>query len=852
MFAQVSVPLPRPGQASGPPPTDAAPGSPAVSVPLPGQPQQPVEPALPAIPMGRYGRPDINPYDHDINLTVPLTYQNRPLGELPVLLTYDDRFIIETEPFLRLIGVLLNDKAKGQLAAALGTKKSFSSDDLKATGISLDYDPSALAVVVLRVAPEQRLMESLFASSMRDAEAVDIQPANVSGYLNLDVVENKFWSGNQRGFQKPGFYATGAARIGPVVLEADLQLASEFDVSSDDYRFDRNYVRLVYDQPDEYRRWFLGDLTPEIRGQQNYAQMGGIGVSRQRQRFDQFRTASLQGDRQIVLQRAATVDVYRNGSLIKQFHLQPGSYDLSQLPLTIGSNNLQVQVHDDAGGVQTLNYRSYLDPIDLEPGDYEYAAYLGKVSDRIGQTPHYNGGVAFSGFYRKAFLNAPALGVGLQASRRVQVVTGQTQYVLGNGARVQLDGGVSNTRHNGAGYSTGVGYEQIFDRNGLVDSLTLQTTYLSRRFGGLSTEDPDNSSALSIDAEYARALNHELTLLFSGNYLKNRGNFGNSYRFQLSSSYQFTPKWSIRGGVTYTHYGSISSLHNGLGAIVSLVFQPGYRDRAEARYDGSTDTQTLSYTHSSDDRIGSVGYGGIVGRDSGSTQAQIFANYTGNRFDASVSHSASGTGLDHFVDQQITTVRVGTTLAFADGTFGVGRRVNDSFAVLFPNQNLRGHPVVAGQSLSQNDYMGESGPLGGALNSYLTSYVTQSIQYDVKDPPPGYDIGSGVVRVRPAYRSGYKIRVGGDAFASAVGTLLQKDGKPVSLAGGRVIALDGKDKTPGVFFTNSVGRFAVQDLRPGVHYRVELFNPAQSFEFSVPKDTTGLVDLKTLTLPSGS
>ena len=35
------------------------------------------------------------------------------------------------------------------------------------------------------------------------------------------------------------------------------------------------------------------------------------------------------------------------------------------------------------------------------------------------------------------------------------------------------------------------------------------------------------------------------------------------------------------------------------------------------------------------------------------------------------------------------------------------------------------------------------------------------------------------------------------------------DGSPVALAGGRVIAKDGKDKEPLPFFTNSVGRFAI-------------------------------------------
>lgn len=813
-------------------------------MPLPGQ------PTPPKVPIGKYGRPDINPYDRDISLTVPLTYRNRSLGDLPVLLTKDDRFIVEADAFLKLISILLNDDAKAKLAKTLAGKTNFEASDLAATGISLEYDPSSLSVVVLHIDPTERLTEELFKTPHDDQGPIDLAPAKISGYLNLDVVENKRWGPYDSSFEKPAFYFSGATRVGPVVFEFDGQLAQQFGFGDSNYRFDRNYARFVYDEPDKYRRWYLGDLTPEIRGQQTFVQMGGIGVSRQRLRFDQFRLATLQGDRNLVLQRASTVDVYRNGTLLRQFRLDPGTYSLSSLPLISGSNDLQIQVHDDAGGVQTINYQSYLDPIDLQPGDYEYSAYFGKLSNRLGQSPKYNGPLAFTGFYRKAFLDAPAIGVGLQLSRDAQVITGQTQYVLPNSARLQFDGGLSNSRKEGVGYSVGVGYDQVFDRSGLIDSFTIQADYLSRRFGGLGYVDPNNSNALSISANYARALTRELTLLFSGSFLKNRGSTGNSYRLDVSTYYHITSKWSVRGGVDYTRYGHTNSSLNGFGFNISLVYQPNYEDRAEARYDSTTDTQELSYIHSSDNRIGSVGYGAIVGRDLGSTQAQAFVAYTGNRFDASLSHVAYGTSFGNITDQELTSLRVGTTLAFADGAFGIGRRVNDSFAVLYPNRNLRGHPVVAGQSIAENDYMSESGPLGGALNAYLTSYTVQSIQYDVKDPPPGYDVGPGVVRVKPLYHSGYKVKVGADAFASAVGTLLFPDGKPVSLAGGQATALDGKDKKPVPFFTNSVGRFAMTDLRPGVRYRVELFNPAIGFEFVVPADTTGLVDLKTLTLPS--
>jgi outer membrane usher protein len=123
----------------------------------------------------------------------------------------------------------------------------------------------------------------------------------------------------------------------------------------------------------------------------------------------------------------------------------------------------------------------------------------------------------------------------------------------------------------------------------------------------------------------------------------------------------------------------------------------------------------------------------------------------------------------------------------------------------------------------------------------------------VQDPPPGYDTGPGVFRVHPPYKSGYAARIGTDAFASAIGTLMLTPEKPVSLVGGRVTLLDvkeGDNPQPTPFFTNSVGRFAVSNLLPGRRYLVETYGPNgtvdRAFEFTVPADTTGLVDLGTV------
>src|SRR5690606_22284746 len=194
-------------------------------------------------------------------------------------------------------------------------------------------------------------------------------------------------------------------------------------------------------------------------------------------------------------------------------------------------------------------------------------------------------------------------------------------------------------------------------------------------------------------------------------------------------------------------------------------------------------------------------------------------------------------------------LRVSSSLAFAGGKVAVGRPISDSFALVYPHKNLKGRKVIVGDSLETGRYVANSGPFGPATGGYFSSYVNQTLRYDVIDAPQGYDIGEGIKRLKPTYRSGYAIKVGTDAFVSALGVLTAENGKPVPLTSGRIADANGQGASQP-FFTNSVGRFAAQKLTPGHKYRVELYtSPAVGFEFTVPADNEGLLDLGRIAIP---
>ena len=788
-------------------------------------------------------KPDINPYDRDINLTAPLQFNSRILGEIDVLLTRTDDIYVETASFRRLIDPLLTEKAQEELRLGLGDLTSFTPEQLQTLGVRLEYDPQQLAILVLRIDPSKRSVENLFRESRRDEQGQT--PEDFTAYLNTNVVLVK--RSDRDSLDKPSLFLNGAVRAGNVVFETDIQGRQDFD--DDSYDVFRRYARVVYDQPEQYRRFFLGDLEPETRGRQGFAQIGGIGVVRQRQRFDSYRANALVGNRQLLLEENSTVRVLRNGVLQRELVLDAGQYDVSNLPLEVGSNDIELEVVGISGQQNTVRYSAYLDVIDLEPGDYEYGAYLGVNSAFAFGSPDYDDGeMVFSGYYRKAFLNAPAIGVGLQASETVQTVSAQSQIILGSGARIRFDGAASNA-DTGTGYAAGIGIDYIIDRGLQLDSLTLSADFTSEEFAVLGNELGQNPTSWQVTGNYTRVFNERWTGSLVGNYRMSRvANRGDGYSLNASTNYRINPRWAIQAGLEYIETGSQSPFsNNGFGVSFALIWQPGSDRRAEARYNSARNSASARYSKSTENYVGAYGYSLASTYEDGPGSVSGQVDYIGNRFAATLSHGAFGQDFGSIGDRQITTLRVGSSIAAAGNAWGVGRNVFDSFAVVRPHPSLDS-PVIVGDTLVGGRYVARSGMLGGAVANNLVAYVNQSVRHDALDPPPGYDTGSGVTRVFPSYRSGYDIVVGRADFVSALGRLVDRNQRPVALISGRIRPVDEPDAKPELFFTNTAGRFAVQNLTPGRRYLIELPSLERSLEITVPEDSEGLLDLQQVVL----
>ena len=144
---------------------------------------------------------------------------------------------------------------------------------------------------------------------------------------------------------------------------------------------------------------------------------------------------------------------------------------------------------------------------------------------------------------------------------------------------------------------------------------------------------------------------------------------------------------------------------------ISMLFGGG--NRANADYRSRTGTFRSTVSRGAEDHVGSWGYDAGVSDSRGDTSADASINYVGNRFDARATVFTRGNGIGGVTDRQRARLQVGTAVAFADGAFGIGRPVSDSFAVIEPHPAIKDREVITGRNLRNDKYDARSGVFGG-------------------------------------------------------------------------------------------------------------------------------------------
>lgn len=792
------------------------------------------EPA--AVPAARAQR--LNPTGRTIALTVPAKDGAAYLGDVPLTIGADDSLTFPADRAIQLLSQVLAPDILDSLQASLAGKLLVGPADLNAGGIEVAYDPRTLELRFV-IAPQLRASRSLSVTPLdREQLGTYIKPQDFSAYLNLrgsvDLVEDGF----DTGFGAPILLLDGAVRLGSVVAESD----AIWTPGSDGVDFQRIGSRLVMDDMENLVRYSAGDLRTQSRGFQSTPDIAGVSLFRSYSVLNPQQIVRPRGDRSFRLERPSTVEVIVNGQQVRRLTLAPGNYNLRDFPFAQGANDIRLNVLDDTGRTEVLSFNVFLDQTQLAKGLTEFGVYGGVKAPLGLRGPEYSDDPTFSGFVRHGLSDFVTVGANVQLDKNVQMAG--VEAVLGTalgtfGTHVAY----SHSRDVGDGFAVQATFQRLIQRrDGQADSLNLFFEHRSEHFAPVSFFLQNNPYEFELGGGYSHAISPDLYAGFDARYSKGRGLVPDVENYRLSAGLRLTPRASLTAETRYEN----DSRGKEWSGFVTLTVRLGMFSSARTEYDTRENRVRASYQTVQGTGVGSYNLTADVERSDLGAGTSINANYLANRAELGFSHfGIYNNDFSNSLSQR-STFRLGTSLALAGGSLSLGRPIYDSFAIVRPHPSIADVDVVIDPS--SVGYTASTGKVGTATVAGLSAYAERTIPITVEGAAAAdIDVGQGTYKVFPAYRSGYLLEVGSSYNVTALGTMLDQEGNPVSLVSGKATELDRPDSKSVTLFTNRQGRFGATGLGPG-RWRIEMLDANKStFIIEIPRDAKGVVRVGTIT-----
>ncbi|WP_077147504.1 hypothetical protein [Sphingopyxis sp. KK2] len=766
-----------------------------------------------------------NPTGRAVVLTAPLFDGQSYIGDTTLTLEPGGQASFSAERLLALLGPRLAPALIETLRKRLAERGQIGRADLEGVGVAIRYDPLTLQLVMDIAAASRASRSVTLGDDNGRGPTTYVAPAEVSAYLNIRGSMDWVQQGIDQGLSAPITFLDGAVRAGGVVLEGE----ANWQAGAPGVDFQRRGTRLVYDDRDSLIRWSGGDLRTLARGFQAAPEIGGLSISRFYSLLDPQRIIRPRGSRSFRIDRRSVVEVRVNGQLVRRLELDPGSFDLKDFPFTQGSNDVRLTITDDTGRTESFNFDIFLDQSQLAEGLSEFGLYAGVLAPLGRRGPVYSDDLAFSGFYRRGVSDKLTLGVNAQADPHGWMGGIETVVATPIGSF----GGFASASHVdgfGKGWASVLTFQRtIARRERGADALSLSFEARSRDFAPIGVGPPSNPYRYIAGASYNASISDALYGGLDARYSRGRGTEPNVGSLRATGGWRISPQLNLTGDISYERAGR----QDRVGVFLSLVFRLDRASNLRADYDSRGDRKRLTYQTYHGSGTGAYNFSADVEHSDFGVATTANGIYYSNRAELGFSHFGTFERDLGGSTGQRTSLRFGTSLAFADGSVSIGRPIQDSFAIVRAHPSLKGTDIFIdanGRFSTAN-----SGTLGTALQPSLSSYSERNLLVTAPDAPLGTDLGEGSFRLLPGYRSGYRLTVGSDYMVSVVGRLLGANGQPIALVAGSAIEEAHPEREPVPLFTNAAGRFGATGLAPG-RWRITLTDPDRTqFSLLIPE-----------------
>lgn len=773
-----------------------------------------------------------------VNLTpldVPLTLNDRFLGTISVAVDAKGDGEVDTRRLIELLEPLLSKTILAGLEDRVAGQARVWFSALVGDDFTLFFDPFQLQLAA------NVPVDGTNATSVRVVERDIIPrptdfdpPSNFSAGVNISATQRYVHSAGS-GFEPLSIDMDALLNIGGfegVTVTGGMR----YDGRNEGQRWERREIRATRDFFASAIRATAGEFTPSSVAFQGSSRILGIGVERAYSTIRPFQNVRPIGRRDFVIDRESSVDVYVNDIRVRTIRLPAGRYDIGDFPFASGPNNVRLVVDNVGGRQEILDFNIFSGAELLSPDITEFGAAIGL---REGDTRlHYRSPAATAHAYH-GFSDNVTLGVNGQATDLGLQMGGAVLWGSPFGfAQVEVSGSRS-LKGGGSGMAASVDYRGEFTFLSPRDlRLSLTSIYRSRNFQDAFSFDIRNLQALQSAALVQWRAPYGISMGLGYSYTKMRENRRDIHRVDANLGRTF-------GRFSFNTTGSRLTDERGtewriaLGVSVRL----GRNWYGDYRFDSGANRHEMEISRSSEGRLNEIsGNVRVTTERDGRSLAGRLA-YINNRFDMVVNHNRIEARSDDGVSSTVSDWNIRTFLGYADGSFGLGRTVNDGFILAPLHESLKGSQL---RLQSGDRIVAQSGFWGPALVPINRAYGINRYEVKVDPLPMGYDIGAGIINTFPGYGSGYRAMIGSDASRIVTGYLAGPYG-PLSLIGGMVISMDGGMPQEKPFFTNRGGRFVADRMSPG-RYGLKIGDEMVG-EFIVSKESEGIVDVGTIRTP---
>ena len=702
--------------------------------------------------------------------------------------------------------------------------------------------PEQLPFKVTYHPAEIRLSISLAAEDIKpnDANVYDdlipyfsrkaIDPAPFSMGINYKVEQAFYKNTNQQDnlLAQVDAFAT----IKKVSLENQMSY-----LSNRENKIARQNSRAIFDRPHRMQRFEFGDVNFPILGYQQGYSIGGFSFYKDFA-LNPYRMVTPTSSFEYQVESRSLVKTFVNNVLLKTEYMNPGRYQIRDIPLNNGLNKIVVELIDEFGQTKTFVYNESgsLDLLASNVSRYSLSAGYTSIDSFGAKKYEDDQGVLLSSFYQHGMNRHWTLG-GYHQGKKSYNILGLNNIlstVYGNWSHDIT--GMKNKFHSGVvsqlTYQLNLFGAYWFDSHNLTAKVEYRSPFFSEVGANIR-----NSFDFAYNLSYSVPLFEKMNLALGGTY--QTPTIAENARMSVNTS--LTAKLFESSSLTLYAARARDEVKNWSNQMY-VFFNMTFGDSStfvSAFYEKESRTKRLTLIRDNGIKYNDVKVSATADQNNVSKNASLDLQYNTVLADLGARSEATQNGAREGFR---TTIRFLSSFAYVynEGQhgFSIGRPISNSFVIFKPNKGWEDQKFGVQTSSGIND--SSTGLFGESMVSSLTPYQYKRIQLDPSQLDPGYVLKQESFVVYPRKNSGHLFTVGESGFLVIRGQLIDKKKNPISLQVGVVANEAGEQVT---FFTDREGQFFIEGVKATSSF-LKLDNEQYKvIKLELSKDQKGILDL---------